>query len=165
AFGGFIGDVQGGKISIKESFATGSISNIQFTGGLIGLAGQAPSGTIDIVDSYAQVAVNSASQYAGGLIGGALAGTINLANVYAAAPVKSQSSAGGIVGSLINSALLATESYYDKQITGTNNSGDFYSIGLNTSQMKAGPQNPAFVFGNWNQEIWDFQQGYYPTRP
>lgn len=156
-FGGLIGRAAGADIT--RSSATGSISGVWATGGLIGTA----SWGVNIENSYSHVNVH-AYTYAGGLIGRSFS-TVTLSHVYATGHVQG-SEGRGMIGSKKqhgDTPSVVTEGYFDKNTTKRENSGDDGSQARSTKRMTKEHPKTFSAEKGWSREIWVFPTGEYPS--
>ena len=106
--GGLVGGVNSGRIS--HSYATGRASGNFRIGGLVGFIDGG-----SITNSYATGRASVQHQYAGGLVGEAQRISIN--NSYAAGNVSGNSNIGGLVGRLLQSAIVGKAYFVDAKGT------------------------------------------------
>ena len=88
--GALVAHLDGGLV--ENSWATGTVSGANYTGGLVGRS----SGVIRV--SYADVAVTSSGDYAGGLVGGLDGAGSVLASYATGAVTATGNHAGGLIG-------------------------------------------------------------------
>jgi hypothetical protein len=112
--GSMLGDASNKASSVSQSYATGTVSGMNNTGGLVGSMGVNTS----VSNSYATGAVASTGTNAGGLVGG-LNGTIS--NSYATGAVSGKINVGGLVG--LNQGAVST-SYAKGATAGNSNVGE-----------------------------------------
>ncbi|RTL89867.1 filamentous hemagglutinin N-terminal domain-containing protein [Ancylobacter aquaticus] len=116
----YVGGIAGNsQASITRSYATGAVSGRNYVGGLAGITGATVSGT------YATGAVTATGNYVGGLVG---ANGAAVQNSYATGAVTGGSETGGLVGT--NYGLVQT-SYALGSVAGTSNVGGL--VGANRS--------------------------------
>ncbi|WP_158279347.1 MBG domain-containing protein [Azospirillum humicireducens] len=166
--GGLVGANYG---TIRDSYATGSVTNSSYAGGLVG------QNSGDITNAYATGQVGNADvNTVGGLIGQNISGT--LSKVYATGSVTGTSKVGGLigdntagvtqayatgavsggstdVGGLIGSnGGTVTASYWDKETTGqANSAGGGGVVGLTTAQARDKSNYAGWNFAtDWYQE-------------
>lgn len=157
SFGGLIGKAVG--VNISRCSATGSISGVWETGGLIG---SARSGVM-ISNSYSRVNVN-AYTYAGGLIGRSY-DEVTLSHVYATGLVDGDHGRG-MIGSEKqhgDEPSNVTEGYFDKDTTKREYSGDDGSKPRSTKRMTKEHPKTFDEDKGWSRDIWIFPTGQYPS--
>lgn len=120
----WVGSIAGqisGNGTIRNTFATGSLSGGEYVGGLVGASA---NGTI--TSSYSSVTVNSAGLNAGDSLAGGLVGYLqggSITKSYASGNVLAQgNSVGGLIGkiSLSSNAFTITDSFATGSVSGTN---------------------------------------------
>jgi hypothetical protein len=119
--GGLVGDNIG---PVSDSYADGSVNGSRRVGGLVG-----KNAVVNISESYATGDVNGDSEV-GGLVG---ENGGNVKRSYATGSVSGNDVVGGLVGRNDNDAGTVTESYWDTETTGQQDSEG--GTGLTTSEM------------------------------
>ncbi|MDD4730110.1 MAG: GLUG motif-containing protein, partial [Dysgonamonadaceae bacterium] len=146
--GGLVGRQSFGTIT--SSYTSGTVNGTDIVGGLVGSVDSNPE--VKVTNSYSLASVTvTTNGRVGGLVG------LNqkaIENCYAAGKVTgSGTNAGGLVGEnkgAINS------SYYDSEKTGQSDEGK--GVGKPTDEMQT--ETP---FTGWDEAIWKFVVGNYPT--
>ena len=125
--GGIVAEVSGAGVAITNCYTTGSLhANNSIVGGLIGMT----TASVIVTDCYSTVSV-SGDATVGGLLGGLQAGTIE--NSYFAGVVSANKNAGGLVGALGSGDSHITNSYYNKETSGQNDTGK--GVGVTTDEL------------------------------
>ena len=109
--GGLVGYIET-KGTIEGSYASGNVTGNQYVGGLIGQAY-----TTEITRSYASGNVTGSSSSVGGLIG--QASTIKVTKSYASGNVTGRQYVGGLIGSKSNTSSSVTDSYALGNVSGS----------------------------------------------
>ncbi|MCK7597221.1 thrombospondin type 3 repeat-containing protein [Microbulbifer sp. CAU 1566] len=157
---GYLASSSGSQID--RTFARGSVSGGNHSGGLIGYVADA----LTLRDSYAGNSV-SGGQYVGGLMGGLYADA-TMQRLYARGSVSGSSDSGGLVG-YTDSLISVTRIYWDTETTGQSSSAGDYGSGLTSSELKC-PTSPGdgtcgtSVYSGWSTGRWDFgSSSQYPV--
>jgi hypothetical protein len=153
--GGLIGDHR--ESEIIASFATGSVTGNEVTGGLVGFMRSGGK----IIDSYATASVTVTNRRYGGLVGHMRDDESEVSGSYAAGAVSGTGSAeGGLIG-LRNDDGPITSSYWDIEATGVATDGVDVtgSAGLTTAQM-TGAAALANMAGLDFDQVWVLTEGY-----
>ncbi len=149
--GSFTGALVGiNYTDVQKSYAKGSVSAANHSGGLVGTLEDYLTSTAEVTDSYSLVNLTSSGGNFGGLVGRLISGTISTS--YAAGSVTGGTDAnGGLVG--LDEGGTVTNSYWDTQTTGQASSAG--GTGYTTAQMRQSTNFTGFDFAN----IWVIDEG------
>lgn len=180
--GYYVGAITGQatNCTITNSSVSGTISGVNYVGGLIG---QTNSGSITIENSHFSGTVSNTGSDTGGLIGALGYASATITNCYVTGSIDATSSAAGLVGSFyrtldIQNCYVDANTLTDKAICGsgsgltisnTNFNSDKSSMdgreneydnvkGLTTAQMA-----DAANYNNWDTSLWDFSGSGTPV--
>jgi len=126
---------------VSNSYATGTVSAADFSGGLIGYNENYLTSTAEITNSFSLVNITSSGSISGGLLGWLVNGEITTS--YAAGTVSSSN--GGLVW--FNNSGSVSNSYWDTEATGQSSSAGG-GTGLTTAQMQQSVNFAGFDFAN-----------------
>ncbi|WP_188459651.1 beta strand repeat-containing protein, partial [Psychroflexus planctonicus] len=158
--GGLVGLMNDGTVS--QSYANANLRNsIGFTGGLLG---KMDGGFIN--NSYSRAAITVASESVGGFVGQISAGTIDKA--YTTSDINLFDNNGNAAGFANQTGGTITNSFYDSDVTSTDNSD---ATGETTANMT---QESIFITAGWDfvcettngtEDIWSISTGVNNTYP
>ncbi len=142
--GSMLGDVSNKGSTVSQSYATGTVSGMNNTGGLVGSMGV----NTNVSNSYATGAVASTGTHAGGLVG-SLSGTIS--NSYATGAVSGNVNVGGLLGWNLGEV---SNSYATGTLTGSNVGG---LVGLNEGSVNSSYWNTDTAVSSWGTGLTSVQ--------
>ena len=142
--GSMLGDVSNKGSTVSQSYATGTVSGMNNTGGLVGSMGV----NTYVSNSYATGAVGSTGTHAGGLVG-SLSGTIS--NSYATGAVSGNVNVGGLLGWNLGEV---SNSYATGTLTGSNVGG---LVGLNEGSVNSSYWNTDTAVSSWGTGLTSVQ--------
>ena len=139
--GGLVGNMQGDasneRTTVSQSYATGTVSGMNNTGGLVGFMGV----NTNVSNSYATGTVAASGTPAGGLVG-SLSGTIS--NSYATGAVSGKTNVGGLLGWNLGEV---SNSYATGAVSGAANVGGL--VGLNAGSVNSSYRNTDTAVSPW----------------
>ena len=142
--GSILGDASNKGSTVSQSYATGTVSGMNNTGGLVGFMDV----NTNVSNSYATGAVTSTGTHAGGLVG-SLSGTIS--NSYATGAVSGKANVGGLLGWNLGEV---SNSYATGTLNGSNVGG---LVGLNESLVNSSYWNTDTAVSSWGTGLTSVQ--------
>jgi len=142
--GSILGDASIKGSTVSQSYATGTVSGMNNTGGLVGFMDV----NTNVSNSYATGAVTSTGTHAGGLVG-SLSGTIS--NSYATGAVSGNINVGGLLGWNLGEV---SNSYATGTLNGSNVGG---LVGLNEGSVNSSYWNTDTAVSSWGTGLTNLQ--------
>jgi len=183
--GGLIGSIQinyAGDYNIINSYFNGQVSGRGPVGGFVGSINPPYDGTIFISKCYSSGSVSGSGNYIGGFIGtqedGNISDSYSISNVFGggmftAGFAAKQESNSVIKKSYFAGQVACSNPYYCKGFCSVYNGliqNSYWDKDLSqqsTSNGATGKTTPQMVtpstFNDWNSQIWNLEEGCYPT--
>ena len=148
--GSFFGN---GKLSIKESYSTGSVNGARWVGGIAGYLSDAL-----VENSYSHSSVYASENRGGGIVGHFSLSTLK--NLYSTGLITGGDYINGLAGTR-GQNVICNNNFFDSENSGHANAA-YHNCATpkTTTEMQ---QQSTFTSAGWSTSIWNFQQNQYPS--